>query len=184
MTITIHRGINQIGGCITEIASASGTKILIDLGHNLPEGDSQSYDPLDKAENIDAILDGVDAVFYTHPHGDHIGFETYVAEKGIPQYIGALSKALMMQLRKQQLFNMQRHKNWVKQEDLDRVNARIKALNEFNTYDAKNPETVHDIIITPYFVSHSSPDAYMFLVQCDGHTVLHTGDFRDHGYRG
>ena len=31
MTITIHRGINQIGGCITEIASASGTKILIDL---------------------------------------------------------------------------------------------------------------------------------------------------------
>ena len=35
MTITIHRGINQIGGCITEIASASGKKILIDLGHNL-----------------------------------------------------------------------------------------------------------------------------------------------------
>ena len=39
MTITIHRGINQIGGCITEIKSEKGTKILIDLGHNLPEGD-------------------------------------------------------------------------------------------------------------------------------------------------
>ena len=38
MKITIHRGLNQIGGCITEIQSLSGTKILIDLGHNLPDG--------------------------------------------------------------------------------------------------------------------------------------------------
>ena len=42
MTITIHRGIDQIGGCITEIESQNGTKILIDLGHNLPEGDEAS----------------------------------------------------------------------------------------------------------------------------------------------
>lgn len=31
MKVTIHRGINQIGGCITEIAT-SNTRILIDLG--------------------------------------------------------------------------------------------------------------------------------------------------------
>lgn len=31
MTITIHRGIKQIGGCITEIKSEKGTKILINL---------------------------------------------------------------------------------------------------------------------------------------------------------
>lgn len=96
MTITIHRGINQIGGCITEIASASGTKILIDLGHNLPEGENRDNDPLDKAENIDTILDGVSAVFYTHSHGDHVGFESYVASMGIPQYIGKLSKKLLL----------------------------------------------------------------------------------------
>ena len=65
MTITIHRGINQIGGCITEIASANGSKILIDLGHNLPEGDNHDNDPMEKAENIDPILNGVDAVLYT-----------------------------------------------------------------------------------------------------------------------
>ena len=59
MTITIHRGINQIGGCITEITSAKGSKILIDLGHNLPEGDNRDNDPLDKAENIDPILEFV-----------------------------------------------------------------------------------------------------------------------------
>ena len=37
MQITIHRGIDQIGGCITEIRTAR-SKILIDLGHNLPKG--------------------------------------------------------------------------------------------------------------------------------------------------
>jgi ribonuclease J len=38
MNITIHRGINQIRGCITEIATDT-TRILIDLGQNLPNGD-------------------------------------------------------------------------------------------------------------------------------------------------
>ena len=35
INITIHRGANQIGGCITEIATTK-TKIIIDLGSNLP----------------------------------------------------------------------------------------------------------------------------------------------------
>ena len=43
MKITIHRG-NQIGGCITEIESSKGTRIVIDLGHNLPKGDKESDD--------------------------------------------------------------------------------------------------------------------------------------------
>ena len=38
MKITIHRGKDQIGGCITEIKSNSGTRVLTDLGHRLPEG--------------------------------------------------------------------------------------------------------------------------------------------------
>lgn len=174
MTITIHRGINQIGGCITEIASASGTKILIDLGHNLPEGENRDNDPLEKAENIDPILDGVDAVFYTHSHGDHVGFEAYVASKNIPQYIGKLSKRLMLLLRGNILYY----------HPTPELRASKKAIEGFITYEAAKPVKVGDIVVTPYYVSHSSPDAYMFVVECDGHTVLHTGDFRDHGYRG
>lgn len=65
MTITIHRGIAQIGGCITEIASASGSKILIDLGHNLPEGDKPSYDKYDTPAELDGVLAGVSDVYYT-----------------------------------------------------------------------------------------------------------------------
>ena len=52
MRITIPRGINQIGGCITEIQSSSGTKILIDLGHNLPDADGQAEDEYDMPENL------------------------------------------------------------------------------------------------------------------------------------
>ena len=35
MQIKIHRGINQIGGCVTEIKSKKA-RILIDVGTNLP----------------------------------------------------------------------------------------------------------------------------------------------------
>lgn len=174
MTITIHRGINQIGGCITEIASASGSKILIDLGHNLPEGENRDNDPLEKAENIDPILEGVDAVFYTHSHGDHVGFEAYVDEKGIPQYIGRLSKKLLQLQRGNILYY----------HPTPELRASKKAIDNFITYKENKPVKIGDITVTPYYVSHSAPDAYMFVVECDGRTVLHTGDFRDHGYRG
>ena len=174
MTITIHRGINQIGGCITEIASASGTKILIDLGHNLPEGENRDNDPLDKAENINPILNGVSAVFYTHSHGDHVGFEAAVDKKGIPQYIGRLSKKLLLLQRGNNLYY---HPS-------PELRASKNAIDNFITYEANKPVKIGDITVTPYYVSHSAPDAYMFVVECDGRTVLHTGDFRDHGYRG
>ena len=174
MTITIHRGINQIGGCITEIASTSGSKILIDLGHNLPEGENRDNDPLEKAENIDPILEGVDAVFYTHSHGDLVGFEAYVDEKGIPQYIGRLSKKLLQLQRGNILYY----------HPTPELRASKKAIDNFITYKENKPVKIGDITVTPYYVSHSAPDAYMFVVECDGRTVLHTGDFRDHGYRG
>lgn len=173
MTITIHRGINQIGGCITETASASGSKILIDLGHNLPEGDEPSEDKYDDKVNLASLLDGVKAVFYTHPHGDHVGFEIEVAKRGIDQYIGSLSKELMILL-----------KGHLAYRGNPKFKAELEAFKKFRTFEAKKKIQIDDISITPYFVSHSAPDAYMFLIECDGKKVLHTGDFREHGYRG
>ena len=35
MKITMHRGTNQIGGCVTEIES-NGCKVFIDFGEQLP----------------------------------------------------------------------------------------------------------------------------------------------------
>ena len=72
MKITIHRGINQIGGCITEIESSNGTKILIDLGHNLPEGDQTTKDQLDTPSQLNEIIKGLSNTFYSHCHNDNI----------------------------------------------------------------------------------------------------------------
>lgn len=183
MHITIHRGIDQIGGCITEIESKNGTKILIDLGHNLPEGDKLSDDPLDKPEKLDDLLKGVSAVFYTHPHGDHLGFETKIVKKGITQYIGEISKEMMLTLKDSILFRS-------KGEKKAEAQAAYDAIKSFETYKADIPVWIKDkhgkddIKVTPYYVSHSAADAYMFVVECDKKKVLHTGDFRDHGYQG
>lgn len=167
MKLTIHRGINQIGGCITEIQSSSGTKILIDLGHNLPDGDGLAEDEYDVPENLDRLLDGVSAVFYTHYHGDHIAFEAAVAKKGINQYLGDIAKKIKMQFYAH-----------MKNE------AAFEAVRTFSKYRSGGTVSVGDIRVTPYYVSHSAADAYMFVIECDGKSVLHTGDFREHGYLG
>ena len=175
MKITIHRGLNQIGGCITEIQSLSGTKILIDLGHNLPDGGGVSEDKYESPENLDQLLDGCSAVFYTHYHGDHLGFAAEIHDRGVAQYMGPLAIKIMIHLNDRMTYA---------DEFKDRAKANLKALNEFKTFAIGRKTIIGDIAITPYGVSHSAPDSYMFLIECDGKKVLHTGDFRDHGYLG
>lgn len=46
MKLTIHRGTNQIGGCITEIES-NGYKIFIDFGEQLPGTEIKELNPID-----------------------------------------------------------------------------------------------------------------------------------------
>lgn len=61
MKITIHRGIDQIGGCITEIATDKA-RILIDLGQNLPDGEGVVDDDLASREAIEKITQGIDCI--------------------------------------------------------------------------------------------------------------------------
>ena len=175
MKITIHRGLNQIGGCITEIQSLSGSKILIDFGHNLPNGNDVAEDVYECPENIDELLKGCSAVFYTHYHGDHLGFAAEVHKRGVPQYMGPLAIRMMLHLNRHMTFA----------ESLKaRAEENLEALNEFRCFSILDKVHIGDISITPFSVSHSAPDSYMFLIECDGRKVLHTGDFRDHGYIG
>ena len=58
MNITIHRGANQIGGCITEISS-DNCKLLIDFGSNLPgnqKAELTEKQICDIAGSADALL--------------------------------------------------------------------------------------------------------------------------------
>ena len=175
MKIKIHRGANQIGGCITEIESSKGDKILIDFGHNLPEGDKKSDDKFENSEALREVLQGVSDVYYTHYHGDHIGFEYEIYKAGVTQHIGDLSLEMLKTLKTHML----------KADGLrEQATESLEALKHFKIYSAASTERVGSISITPYYVSHSAIDAYMFLIECDGVKVLHTGDFRDHGYMG
>lgn len=174
MKITVHRGIAQIGGCVTEIASDGGTRILIDLGHNLPDGDAVAKDEYDNPQRLNDLLDGVSHIFYTHYHGDHIGFEAKVPE-GIRQHIGQLSLEMMKTL-----------KRYMTHAEALEEDARtcLSALGRFEPYCSFERRDYGGICVTPLPVSHSAIDAHALLIECDGKTVLHTGDFRDHGYKG
>lgn len=166
MNIAIHRGANQIGGCITEI-STDGAKILIDLGSNLPGSKAKELD----AEDVAAITQGVDAIFYTHYHGDHIGLFSLVPHD-TPQYIGAGARDVMLC----KFEALSKHMDY---------SEEIEAIRRMKTYATQKPISIKDRIkVTPYFVSHSAFDAYMFLIETEGKKILHTGDFRKHGYLG
>ncbi|NDW12126.1 MBL fold metallo-hydrolase [Bacteroides sp. 214] len=171
MKIIIHRGINQIGGCITEIAT-DNVRILIDLGQNLPDREGIVNDDLASREAIAKITQDIDAIFYTHYHGDHLGLFHYVPDI-IPQYIGRVAKQVTL-CKHQQLSYIKGREELSKEEisKLDRMNVLISGLTV----------NIGDIKVTPYFVSHSAYDAYMFLIETDGKRILHTGDFRGHGY--
>lgn len=93
----------------------------------------------------------------------------------IPQYIGEGAKDVM--IRKYEV--LCKHDN--------RFMDMLNSAEHMKTYVADQPieySGAEKIKVTPYFVSHSAFDAYMFKIECNGIKILHTGDFRKHGYLG
>jgi len=171
MKITIHRGIDQIGGCITEIATDKA-RIFVDLGQNLPDGEGIVQDDLANLDSIETLTKDIDAIFYTHYHGDHLGLFHLVPDT-IKQYIGKVAKEVAM-CKYQRL-------SYIKgREDISA--KEIFKLGQMQPFCPLQAIVIEDIQIIPYFVSHSACDAYMFLIEANGKRILHTGDFRGHGY--
>lgn len=170
MKVIIHRGTNQIGGCITEISSNSGIKIIIDIGSNLPNSEGIKKPDIE----LDGLTKGepkYDAVLITHYHGDHIGLYNKILPK-IPIYTGEVTKELFKILQ-----------NHLAIADLV-TSKELEIIEKFKTFKIPDKLEIGDIIITPIAVDHSAFDAYMFLIEADGKKILHTGDFRTHGQRG
>ena len=71
MKITIHRGANQIGGCITEITTGNA-KVFIDFGSNLPGSQQKEL----TAVEVERMTSDADAIFYSHYHGAMLGCTT------------------------------------------------------------------------------------------------------------
>lgn len=178
MKITIYRG-NQIGGCITRIDSGNDS-IVIDMGSNLPEGDSQAKTDLSHSD-VAEITSDCHAVLYTHYHGDHIGLMGKIPQS-VHQYMGEGMKEVTLALfnRLQKAYRaFPLNKNMDKTEELKRIND----TEHFHTFRPFEPlSDFGTITVTPIPASHSAFDAYMFLIEVDGKKILHTGDFRLHGY--
>ena len=209
MDIKIHRGLEQIGGCITEISTAT-SRIFIDMGQNLPGVGEPTTSDEDRQMVEDIFAQNRkehEAVFYTHSHEDHIGLFRYVPE-GVPQYIGEGAKEIMIAknesiidaILKVNMVNRFKLKTDDKPEEkaaeeqaatrAPNHNGMLQRLKAFNTWQRPKPHTaprpieVGDIRVTPFFCSHSAYDCYMLLIEADGKRIWHTGDFREHGYLG
>lgn len=171
MNIIIHRGTHQIGGCVTEITSGD-TRIFIDMGSELPGEDGVSPK---ETMVIGGVTEGepcCDGVFFTHTHGDHMG-QLDCIMPGIPLYMGPTAKDMHLVLS-------HRLDDFTSQDKT----KTIIALNKAYTYRPAKPIVAGNITVTPYMIDHSAFDAYMLLVEAEGLSVLHTGDFRLHGFRG
>ena len=166
MNITIHRGTDQIGGCVTEYEH-EGWKLFVDYGEQLPGF------PKSKPLMVEGLNKGdltKSALLITHYHGDHIG-----CIKDLPKelaiYIGELGRDIQRVLSK--------HLSY-KDKDQHLV---IERLNAAKVFRPGNPFRIGPFKIMPVNVDHSAFDAYAFKIEANGVTVFHTGDFRTHGFR-
>lgn len=158
MQIRILKGTNQIGGVFTEISSKQA-QIIIDFGDDL--------DGVKRLENIEGLTIGkpaYDGVFVTHNHQDHMGRIDDILED-VPVYMSDLSRKIF-----ETVFCFSKNKGKIRRETIN--------LKEEKTI------TIKDIKITPYIVDHSAYNSFMLLIEADGKRILHTGDFRNHGYKG
>lgn len=164
MTRVLTYNTNQIGGNVVVIEDEK-TKIVIDFGENLEGSDSENV-------NLPGLTYGekeYDAVFFTHYHGDHIGRIGEILPD-IPLYMGVGARKIMTTIARA-----------VK----DTMMVELLSNEERITLLKQNESvTVGDMRITPYMVDHSAYESFMFLIETKDKTILHTGDYRAHGYRG
>lgn len=167
MKITIHRGTNQIGGSVTEY-EVNGWHLFIDYGEQLPgmttTNDALEIDGLTKGDLSKSIL------LITHYHADHIGKIAELPVK-LPIYMGKTACNILQVLS----------------EHLSEVDNNHKMIAErlasIHTFSPGEEFAFGDLKILPVMIDHSAFDAYSFLIKEKTLKVLHTGDFRSHGFR-
>lgn len=164
MKVIVHRGTQQIGGCVTEIATEK-TRIILDFGTELPDATGKVPNETLAIEGVNRGEPNCSAVLFSHYHTDHTGQMDKILP-GIPLYLGSVTKqilsALQRRLRSETLAVIEKARE-------------ILPLQKF---------VIGDLQIVPLPADHSAYDAAMFLISKGKKKVLFTGDFRLHGYRG
>lgn len=155
MKVHIHRGQNQIGGSIIEVATDK-TRLFFDVGVNL---DDTTNIEIPTVEGLFCGDKNCDGVFISHYHSDHIGLLENLIN-GIPIYMG--------------------EKAYKVYEAAVKYRGKETYIVANYVYD-KLKMCIGNINITPFLCDHSAFDSYMFLIEAEGKKVLYTGDYRANG---
>lgn len=176
ITVTVHRGSNEIGGNCVEVATVK-SRLIIDVGMPLSEMMSEGASRRRKPDRDDLIKRGVikdkeipglfspgpkiDGILLSHAHGDHFGLiEQTLSE--IPVY---LSRGASKMLMSGSLF--------AGQHNVPKERQKILLPGE--------PRRIGDFFVTAYLVDHSSYGSMAFLIEAEGKRIVYSGDLRLHG---
>ena len=108
ITVTVHRGSNEIGGNCVEIATTK-SRLILDVGMPLSEMMDNSDSRRRKPDRDDLIRRGVikpipglfslgpkiDGILLSHAHGDHFGLIEYTRPE-IPVYLSRGASKMLM----------------------------------------------------------------------------------------
>jgi ribonuclease J len=155
LTLTVHRGTQQIGGTCIEIEHPAGDRLVLDAGRPLDAPDGAT-DLLPKSLDLTRPA----TVLISHSHQDHWGLVEELP-RGWPIWTGSRSAKLIA---------------------ITGDVTRHPLTRKFQTWHSRSgPFAIGPFTVTPYLTDHSALDAYMLLVEGAGKRILYTGDFRCHG---
>jgi ribonuclease J len=174
ITVTVHRGSNEIGGNCVEIATAE-SRLILDVGMPLSEMMDDSASRRRKPDRNDLIRRGVikripglfsagpnvDGILLSHAHGDHFGLIEYTR----PEILVYLSRGASKMLMSGSLF--------AGQHDVSKARQKILMPGE--------RQRIGDFSVTSYLVDHSSYGSVAFLIEVGGKRIVYSGDLRLHG---
>ncbi len=182
-TITLHGGVNEIGGNKILIEDRDA-RILLDFGMSYGERGKYYSEPwlfprdergllefgilpdLKGIYRFDDSRPSVDALFLSHAHTDHYKYVSFL-KREIPMYCGETTRILLETFDKTRPLDFEH--------DLSDIN--------WHTFRTGGKISVGSIEVEPVHVDHSIPAAYGFLVHTSSGTIAYTGDFRNHGTR-
>lgn len=206
--IKIYQG-NQIGGCVTVITytpeisceparceseesetanrtkNARSIRLMIDYGKSLPGSE------ITEDFHYDWKKEPLDGVFFTHCHEDHIGRFTEIPSS-VKLYMGAVTRKILINIQTALKRSQESREKTTAEKALSILcdNSRIMEVTPDTPIVFRLPgengstDTHNTVTVTGYTIDHSAYDAYMYLIETPDKAILHTGDFRVHGYRG
>lgn len=159
---------------------------MIDYGEELP-GSAGGHPEDDRA--LEDLLNSnpPKAAFFTHYHGDHTGRFMDLAAKNIPLYMGKVCCDAMANIHESLAYydeNIRKPRE-IPSPHNDALNVLINIKKKtFQDKDIVEVPGLPSLTVEAIRADHSAYDAYMFLITTpDGARILHTGDYRGHGWR-